>query len=73
MTTVTAAELATRVRHATGQREATTALMRDTLEHWRQRGIAEEHLGTWKLTPAGLAMFAAYAGELQPTDHRRAA
>jgi hypothetical protein len=40
-------------------------LAREFLEHWRERGVAEERLGRWRLTERGRAMFGAWAGEIE--------
>jgi hypothetical protein len=69
MSTVT--ELGARVR-ATGLR-MTDQLARDTLEHWRARGIAEERLGRWRLTNRGRAMFAGFAEFVYPDQDQEAA
>ena len=65
MTTVTAAELARRVRVNNLTRlDAATA--QRFLEEWRDRGIACEVLpGRWALTESGQAMFAGWAAEIE--------
>jgi hypothetical protein len=65
---VTAAELVHRV-HARGLR-MTDQLARQTLEHWRRAGIAEERLGRWRLTRTGQAMFGGWAtaGDLEDDE-----
>lgn len=59
MSTMTAAELAYRVRvRGLGM---TDRLARDTLERWQAMGIAEQVDGRWRLTGRGQAMFGGWA------------
>ena len=66
MSAVTAAELVHRV-HARGLR-MTDQLARQTLEHWRRAGIAEERLGRWRLTRTGQAMFGGWASGIEADE-----
>ena len=71
MSTVSAAELAHRVR-VRGLR-CDENLARGFLEHWRERGIAEERLGRWRLTKRGRAMFSGRADGIELEDDEAAA
>ena len=66
MSTMTAAELAHRVR-VRGLR-MTDRLACDTLERWRASGVAEEVDGRWRLTSRGQAMFGGWAAANDPED-----
>lgn len=59
MSTVSPAELAERVRSRGLRCDARLSL--SFLRDWETRGIAEEHLGRWRLTHAGAAMFGGWA------------
>jgi len=72
MSTITAQELAHRVRSSTGLR-LDTATVASFLEDWRDRGIAEERLGRWRLTKSGRAMFAGYVTNIDLIDNREVA
>jgi hypothetical protein len=69
---VSPAEHAHRVRQNTGLRLDTTTA-NAFLEDWRDRGIAEERLGRWRLTETGRAMFGAYVPNLDLIDNREVA
>jgi hypothetical protein len=71
MTTVTAAELAHRVR-VRGLR-CNETLARSFLADWERRGIAEQHLGRWRLTKSGQAMFGGWASGIELDDQDEAA
>jgi hypothetical protein len=71
MTTVSASELARRV-HSHGLR-CEERLASSFLEHWRDRGVAEEVQGRWKLTKRGRAMFGGWAAGIALADEERAA
>ena len=43
-----------------------------TLEYWRDRGIAERHLGCWRLTKSGQAMFGGWATAIDLEDDEAA-
>ena len=58
MTTITAAELATRVQ-SQGLR-LQTSVAQAFLREWQRQGVVEEDNGQWHLTPAGLAMFSGW-------------
>ena len=50
----------------------TDTIARDTLEHWRRTGIAEERLGRWRLTRTGQAMFGGWATAIDLEDDEAA-
>ena len=64
------AELAHRVRARGHRLEERQAL--EFLADWQRRGIAEEHLGRWRLTEAGAALLSSWA-ELPVDDKELAA
>jgi hypothetical protein len=64
------AELAFRVRARGMRLDATRAL--EFLEEWRERGIVEEHLGRWRLTRSGFAMFGGWADGIGLDDEAAA-
>jgi hypothetical protein len=59
MTTITAVELAHRVRRRGLRIDEHLAVI--FLEDWRERGVAEQIYGRWMLTRTGRAMFGAWA------------
>ncbi len=66
--TLTAEELARRVRSRTGLRmeiQFTKVMLAD----WKARGVVEEHFGRWALTDRGRAMFSGFGlGLDDPTE-----
>jgi len=71
MGTIRAAEIAHRVR-VRGLR-CNETLARSLLADWEQRGIAEQHLGWWRLTKSGQAMFGGWAAAIDLEDEGQAA
>ena len=64
MSTITAAELAARVRANSAARLDAAKAQKFLLE-WERRGIVEQPWpGSWRLTESGRAMFAGWADEL---------
>lgn len=70
MSTLSAAELAHRTRRHGVRIDA--RLAETFLEEWRARGIAEEHLGRWRLTASGRAMFGGWAAGIELDEEQAA-
>ena len=63
VSTLTVADLARRVRQRTGL-PLDRAFAQEMLAEWQRAGIAEEHLGRWRLTERGRAMFSGWATDV---------